>query len=146
MKYCKISDTYISKKIILKKSKFPDQLTDIFEKCILSSLIVQAKVGGYIIVFSCISGLFCQTLNLHPSSAIILGSILEISSGLGAYNVSPITTHYVALISALTSFGGICTICQIFSCICDLDISKKLLIYSKIFSSIITYVIVLCVI
>ena len=150
IKYIKIADNHklysnpssnsIKQNIISKPNK---QLLEIYEKCIISSLITQAKIGGYIIFFSCISGLFCQTLNLTPYSSMILNSTLEISSGLGAYNVFPITTQYIALISALTSFGGICTICQIISCINDLDVPKKILIYSKIISSIITYVIIL---
>ena len=120
-----------------------NNLMNIFENCILSSLVIQGKIGGYIIIFSCISGLFIQTLHLSPYFALIFNSTLEISSGLGTYNVFPIVPHYIALISSLTSFGGICTICQIFSCMKDLDLPKSILIYSKVLSSLLTYVVIL---
>ena len=119
---------------------------DIFENCILSSLVIQGKIGGYITIFSCISGLFIQTLHLSPYFALIFNSTLEISSGLGTYNDFPIFPHYIALISSLTSFGGICTICQIFSCMKDLDLPKSFLIYSKVFSSLLTYVVIFFII
>lgn len=122
----------------IKKDKI--HLTDIFESCILSSFEIQIKIGGYIILFSCVSGLFIQTLHLNPYFALIFNSILEISSGLGTYNYFEPNMHYISLISALTSFGGICTICQILSCIKDVNIPKKCFVYSKILSSILVYV------
>lgn len=121
-------------------------LNDILENCILSSLIIQSKIGGYIIIFSCVSGLFIQTLRLSPHLSLIFNSSLEISSGLGTYNVFPIVPHYIALIAMLTSFGGICTICQVFSCMKDLDIPNKNLIYSKVLSSFLTYVVIFFII
>lgn len=122
-----------------KATKDRIHLTDIFESCILSSFEIQFKIGGYIIIFCCISGLFIKTLYLSPYYALIFNSILEICSGLGTYNIFPLTIHYISLITALTSFGGICTICQMFSCMKDIDILKKYLVYSKILSSIIVY-------
>ena len=115
-------------------------LNDIFENCILSSFEIQGKIGGYIIIFSCISGLFIQTLQLSPYSSLIFNSSIEISSGLGTYNVFPIVPHYIALIATLTSFGGICIICQIFSCINDIDVTNKSLIYSKVISTVLVYI------
>lgn len=115
-------------------------LTDIFENCILSSFEIQGKIGGYIIIFSCISGLFIQTLHLTPYVSLIFNSILEISSGLGTYNSISLSNQYISLIAALISFGGICTICQMFSCIKDLDIPKKYLVYSKVLSGALAYI------
>ena len=115
-------------------------LTDIFENCILSSFEIQGKIGGYIIIFSCISGLFIQTLHLNPYVSLIFNSILEISSGLGTYNSISLSHQYISLIAALISFGGVCTICQMFSCMNDVDIPKKCLIYSKVLSGGLTYI------
>ena len=125
---------------IINPPKNRMHLTDIFESCILSSFEIQGKIGGYIIIFSCISGLFIQTLHLTPYYALIFNSILEISSGLGTYNTFQSSTQYTALITALTSFGGICTICQMFSCVKDVNIPKKCLLYSKILSAILVYI------
>lgn len=123
-----------------KKIKNRMHLTDIFESCILSSFEIQVKIGGYIIIFSCISGLFIQTLHLTSYHALIFNSILEISSGLGTYNVFQPNVHYISLITSLTSFGGICTICQMFSCIKDVNIPKKCLLYSKILSAVLVHI------
>lgn len=120
--------------------KISSSLTDIFENCILSSFTIQGKIGGYIIIFSCISGLFTQTLHLNPYISLIFNSILEISSGLGTYNSISLSNQYISLIAALISFGGICTMCQIFSCMKDLDIPKKCLVYNKVLSGVLTYI------
>lgn len=119
--------------------KSTTSLTDIFENCILSSFEIQGKIGGYIIIFSCISGLFIQTLHLNPFSSLIFNSILEISSGLGTYNSFALNNHYISLVTALTSFGGICTLCQMFSCMKNVKIPKKCLVYSKLLSGILAY-------
>jgi hypothetical protein len=120
--------------------KIATSLTDIFENCILSSFEIQGKIGGYIIIFSCISGLFIQTLHLNPYVSLIFNSILEISSGLGTYNSISLSHQYISLIAALISFGGVCTICQMFACMNDVDIPKKCLIYSKVLSGGLTYI------
>ena len=125
---------------IINQKKNRIHLTDIFERCILSSFEIQVKIGGYIIIFSCISGIFIQTLHLTPYYALIFNSILEISSGLGTYNVFQPSKKYISLITALTSFGGICTICQISSCIKDVNIPKSCLLYSKLISAILIYI------
>ena len=119
--------------------KSTTSLTDIFENCILSSFEIQGKIGGYIIIFSCISGIFIQTLHLNPYVSLIFNSLLEISSGLGTYNSFALNNHYISLVTALTSFGGICTLCQIFSCIKNVNIPKKCLVYSKLLSGILAY-------
>lgn len=119
--------------------KSTTSLTDIFENYILSSFEIQGKIGGYIIIFSCISGLFIQTLHLNPFSSLIFNSILEISSGLGTYNSFALNNHYISLVTALTSFGGICTLCQMFSCMKNVNIPKKCLVYSKLLSGILAY-------
>ena len=129
------SNTYIKQ----NKEKHTPSITDIFETCILSSFEIQCKIGGYIIIFSCISGIFIQTLHLNSFTSLVFNSLLEISSGLGSYNSFAFNNHYIALITALISFGGVCTICQMFSCIKDVDISKNYLIYSKVLSGILTY-------
>lgn len=128
---------FFDKTYIQKSSSY---LTDIFENCILSSFEIQGKIGGYIIIFSCISGLFIQTLHLNPYVSLIFNSVLEISSGLGTYNSISLSHQYISLIAGLISFGGICTICQMFSCMKDLDIPIKCLIYSKVLSGGLTYI------
>lgn len=115
-------------------------LTDIIESCILSSFEIQCKIGGYIIIFSCISGIFIQTLHLNTYFSLIFNSLLEISSGLGTSKAFSLNMRHIPLIVALISFGGLCTICQILSCIKDVNIPKNCFFYSKILSGIIAYI------
>lgn len=103
---------------ILNTAQKKPSFSKFFEDCILSAFEIQAKIGGYIILFTIVTNLFLYTLDLSRVQASVFGSILEITSGLGLFmscnnhtiNLPPYLIP--ALITALTAFGGICTIFQ----------------------------------
>ena len=120
-------------------------LSKLFEDCILSSFEIQAKIGGYIILFTIIANLFLQTLYLSDIQAAIFGSTLEITSGLGLFlscadDASTIPTYLIiALITAFTTFGGICTIFQTKTAISDSCLSMKIYAISKLIAGCVAF-------
>lgn len=117
-----------------------------FEDCILSAFEIQAKIGGYIILFTIISNLFLHTLNLSPLQAAALGSMLEVTSGLGLFLIcgnifTTLPQWFVpALITALTTFGGLCTIFQTKSAVSDSGLSVAKYGVSKLISGFLAFV------
>lgn len=148
----KKKQTYCSKNIFSNKN-IPKQekpsFSNFFEDCILSSFEIQAKIGGYIILFTIINNLFLYTLNLSDLQAGILGSILEVTSGLGLFSTSSNVAfssqaHLIpALITALTTFGGLCTIFQTKSVLSGTDLSILKYGLAKFISGIVAFVIAL---
>ncbi len=122
-----------------KPSSFIDQ-------CILSAFEIQAKIGGYIIVFTIITHLFLYTLDISSIQAACLGSILELTSGLKLflsctdvpYNM--LNFFIPALITSLTTFGGLCTIFQTKTVILGSDLSIKKYVISKFISAIFAFI------
>lgn len=120
-------------------------LSKLFEDCILSSFEIQAKIGGYIILFTIISNLFLQTLYLSDIQAAIFGSTLEITSGLGLFlscgdSSTTIPAYFIiALITAFTTFGGICTIFQTKTAISDSGLSIKKYGISKLIAGCVAF-------
>ncbi len=102
---------------------------DIFDKCILSAFEMQVKIGGYIILFNIINKIFLYTSNMPWLHSSIFGSFMELTSGLGLFlhpsrQISNISYVFIpAIISSLTTFGGLCTICQTKTVISDTDLS-----------------------
>lgn len=120
-------------------------LSKLFEDCILSSFEIQAKIGGYIILFTIIANLFLQTLYISDIQAAIFGSTLEITSGLGLFlscadsAITTPTSLIIALITAFTSFGGICTIFQTKTAISDSGLSMKKYVISKLIAGCVAF-------
>ncbi|MBQ6815313.1 MAG: hypothetical protein IJP13_07235 [Lachnospiraceae bacterium] len=116
-----------------------------FEKCILSAFEIQAKIGGYIIIFSIISGLFLYTMGISNITGAIIGSFLESSSGLNLFASYSETTNHLnipyitGIITALTSFGGICTIFQTKSVLHGSSLPISFYIKSKLLSSVFVF-------
>lgn len=108
---------YDMNKTIVCAQKKP-AISKILEDCILSAFEIQAKIGGYIILFTIITSLLIHTLCLSDMQAAISGSILEVTSGLSLFltysdGMTNLSDRIIpALITALTTFGGICTIFQ----------------------------------
>ena len=121
-------------------------ISKFFEDCILSAFEIQAKIGGYIILFTIVANLFLYTLNIPEIHAAILGSILEVTSGLELFlscnnDVAPLTSSLVpSLITALTSFGGICTIFQTKTAISGSGLSIKKYGLSKLMSGCLAFI------
>lgn len=87
-----------------------------FDGCILNSFLTITKIGGYILLFSILSCLLLQQINLENRVGYLFASLLEVTSGvcyLSQSNYLPNTK--LLLCGILCSFGGICTIAQTFS-------------------------------
>lgn len=140
---------HLAKNLFMSSSKQTNFLTQkkpalnvVFEECILSAFEIQAKIGGYIILFTIITNLFLHTLCLSDIEAAIFGSVLEVTSGLGLFphcndiaGLNPNTVALVpAIITAITAFGGICTIFQTKTAISDSGLSLKKYAISKFIS------------
>ncbi len=126
-------------------------LSTLIDNCILSAFEIQVKIGGYIILFTIITELLLHTLNLTDLAACILGSTLEITSGLGTFSTHnidlPATSNLVpCLITSLTAFGGICTIFQTKTVISGTDLSISKYVLAKIVAAIISFILVYAII
>ena len=112
----------------------------VLEDCILSAFEIQAKIGGYIILFTIITNLFLHTLCLSDIQAAIFGSLLEVTSGLGlfqnySHNISLnqcLITLIPAIVTSLVAFGGICTIFQTKTALSSSGLSLKKYVISKL--------------
>ena len=127
------------------KQKKP-AISKLLEDCILSAFEIQAKIGGYIILFTIITNLFLHTLYLSDIQAAFFGSILEVTSGLGLFlscnkDTSPFLQSLVpSLITALTTFGGICTIFQTRTAVSGSGLSIRKYSVAKFISGIISFI------
>ena len=116
----------------------------ILDKCIFSAFEIQVKIGGYIILFTIVTNIFIYTLNLPVLSAACFGSVLEVTSGLELFlscqDIASFPFGIIpAIITALTVFGGICTIFQTKTVIADTDLSICRYTLSKLAAGIISF-------
>ena len=134
--------TNLATKSTFSKSTFMSML----DKCILSTFEIQVKIGGYIILFNIINKIFLYTLDLDLLQGSIWGSALELTSGLGLFlhiTVDNYMQGYIiipAFITAVTTFGGLCTIFQTKTVIADTDLSISKYALSKILACFISYI------
>ena len=145
---CKATDSVCADDSLMatasKKQKKPS-FSKFFEECILSSFEIQAKIGGYIILFTIINNLFLFTLKLSDIQSAVFGSILEVTSGMGiflSFNNAALNlpAHVIcAVITSLTAFGGLCTIFQTKTVISDSVLSIKKYGISKAISGILAF-------
>lgn len=132
----------IKNKFTFSKSTF----ISIFDKCILSSFEIQVKIGGYIILFNIINKIFLCTLDLSLLQSSIFGSVMELTSGLGlflSFSNPPAELPYwlmPAVISSITTFGGLCTIFQTKAVLTDTDLSIRRYALSKVAAGITAFV------
>lgn len=134
---------------ITSSKKNSKSIIQLLDTCIFSSFEVQVKIGGYIILFTIISALFQHTLSLPPLACATFTSIIELTSGLQSFYINQLhyATHIIIpTISALTTFGGLCTIMQVKTVLDNSDLSITKYLISKIlaaaFSFIITYLLI----
>ena len=117
----------------------------ILDKCIFSAFEIQVKIGGYIILFTIVTNLFIYTLNLPVLHAACFGSVLEVTSGLELFllcrDIASLPLWFIpAIITALTVFGGICTIFQTKTVIADTDLSICRYTISKLVAGVISFI------
>lgn len=109
------------------------------DRCILSGVQNIVKLGGYIIIFSII----CSLTSLILKDTFIYASvsgILEITSGLGAFTLIPLSLKKIYMVCVLSSFGGICTIAQTLCMIQGSGLSIKLYVTGKLINCFITLI------
>ena len=116
----------------------------ILDKCIFSAFEIQVKIGGYIILFTIVTNIFIYTLNMPVLPAACFGSVLEVTSGLELFllcrDIASLPLWFIpAIITALTVFGGICTIFQTKTVIADTDLSICRYTISKIVAGVISF-------
>ncbi len=107
------------------------------DRCILSGVQNVIKLGGYIIIFSII----CSLTSLILKDAFIYASvsgILEITSGLGAFTLIPLSLKKIYIVCVLSSFGGICTIAQTLCMIQGSGLSIRPYIAGKLINCLVT--------
>lgn len=120
----------VSDHCLESKITFP---TSALDDCIVNALLVLARVGGYIILFSVIQSLSKPFLN----NLII--SFLEITTGIAIIVETPIPFQMIyILVLALSSFGGCCAIFQTYSMIQETFLSIKPYIIQKLITAIVT--------
>lgn len=86
----------------------------LFEETVLSSMVTLTKIGGYMMLFSLILALLEELLPTYPDLLLILGGLLEMTSGIAKASVlESVYTPYLILV--FLSFGGLCVTAQSFS-------------------------------
>lgn len=86
---------------------------ELLDNSIWNAITNMLKLGGYIIIFSCLSAYICilPVKNIYITG--IICGITEITNGIYIINHFPVNTFYKTLIIlAINSFGGLSTIMQ----------------------------------
>lgn len=121
------------------KENKTDSISDFINKCITGTFESLFKVGGYIIIFSIITGLLLNYTTLPTVIKSIVTSILEISNGATAF--SGIKLKYIiTILIPLCSFGGLSAMFQSLQMIDIKEISRKNYIKYKFINLAITFV------
>lgn len=121
--------------------------TDVLDSSIWQAVNNSLKLGGYIVLFACISGVVVNFSCFKPVVKAITCGILEITNGINLIDFLDISTQFKILaILTVNSFGGISTIMQTIGMIKGSGLSIKKYIYHKLLLSGLTVVISLPVI
>lgn len=107
--------------------------TDVLDTSIWQAINNSLKLGGYIVLFACISGFVVNLPYFKPVVKAITCGILEITNGISLINSLDISYGFKILaILAVNSFGGISTIMQTTGMIKGSNLSIKKYIYHKL--------------
>ncbi len=108
---------YISKTGKYVKKELP-KLSTVFTSSVSESVMAMLAVGGYVVCFSVLSGMFLQVFDRFLPSAngfcAFFAGLLELSGGLfmlSEADFSPFMKLFVS--GALLGFGGICVLLQV---------------------------------
>lgn len=94
------------------KSEFPG-VTEMIDNSIWNSIQSMLKMGGYIVVFSCLSAYICMLPIKNPCITALICGITEITNGI--YYISHLSIDYsfkLVFILAVNAFGGLSTVMQ----------------------------------
>lgn len=121
--------------------------TDVLDTSIWQAINNSLKLGGYIVLFACISGFVVNFPYFEPVVKAVTCGILEITNGISLIDFLDISSQFKILaILAVNSFGGISTIMQTIGMIKGSDLSIKKYIYHKLLLCGLTVIIALPVI
>ena len=125
-----------------------DNSTNSFlDNCISNTLEALFKIGGYIIIFSILSGIITHYIKLPPPVKPAATTILEVSNGAVAFTGCSLKIIVTVLIP-LCSFGGISAMFQSLQMITEKEVIKKNYIKYKFINTLITYLLatLICII
>ena len=122
----------------------PPTFTQAIDDSITDSLQTITKIGGYIILFSMLSGFLVHSTLLPEVIRATAAGILEITGGIQLICESTLpATQKTALTLAITSFGGISGLMQTRSVTLRSGLSIKHYFFQKCTQAIITYLLTL---
>lgn len=88
-------------------------ITEMIDNSIWNAIQSMLKLGGYIVVFSCLSAYICMIPVKNPCVTAVICGITEITNGIYLISHLNIDIFYKALlILAVNAFGGLSTVMQ----------------------------------
>lgn len=88
-------------------------ITEIIDNSIWNAIRNMLKLGGYIVVFSCLSAYICMIPIKNPCITAVICGITEITNGIYLISHLNIDIFYkTLLILAVNAFGGLSTVMQ----------------------------------
>ena len=122
----------------------------IIDAGIMDGFETLTRLGGYIMLFSIITSMFCQ-LPLPAAIKVLLTGVIEITNGIHQLSALPLSdgSRYI-LAMAFTAFGGLSGMAQTSSMIKGTDLSMKRYLLLKLlltfFSSLLAWIVSLLLI
>lgn len=96
-----------------REDKIFPGITEMIDNSIWNAIQSMLKLGGYIVVFSCLSAYICMIPVKNPSVTAVICGITEITNGIYLISHLNIDIFYKALlILAVNAFGGLSTVMQ----------------------------------
>lgn len=129
-----------SKSFLQNKGEIPKFDITLIDSAIMDGFEVITKVGGYIILFSIPAQIISGISGLETYLKLSLIGILEITTGINQISGSGLDMNSkIALITALTAFGGLSGMAQTKSVIGNARLSIGTYFKTKVFNAIITF-------
>lgn len=96
-----------------REDKIFPGITEMIDNSIWNAIQSMLKLGGYIVVFSCLSAYICMIPVKNPCITAVICGITEITNGIYLISHLNIDIFYKALlILAVNAFGGLSTVMQ----------------------------------
>ncbi len=125
----------------IAEEKTPDSLSfgESLDASIMNSFESIARLGGYIILFSILQGIFSLLLRPFPTVCRLFAGLLEITTGLSFLLQNAESSPWLLPAAlAFTSFGGLCVAAQTKSMLSGTSLPLKPYLEGKAVSSVIT--------
>lgn len=123
-----------------KEISMPHNFGEILDISIMNAFETITRLGGYIILFSILQGIFSQILPASSRIQYLLPCLIEVSTGLSALSASPWPFSILyPLALGFTAFGGLCVAAQTKSMLAHTDLSLKPYLLGKLCCSVCTF-------